>query len=690
MAGKLSGMCAGSKIIYLFCLFACLTSFLIGTETANRQSVFTTLERRFRYKSVTLGFVISAYDFGFFPGTILFGLIADRLSSIPRLVHGSALGLCLSSFLFLLPHLIFGPGDDIIVKDAIPTEGTEEVETDLCGIAATSFVNTSYQSNNSYSTAKSKEECSVGQINHIEQGVTSFIIVVAQILIGASLAPVTNVSVSFVDRQLQHKGTSIYIACVWGSFFAGVTFGYLLGALYTSFYIDLSDPGIDANHSSWIGAWWLGSVTTCCLSFLLTCAYFCIPSHIPGPPAIEIDKEDKEENEEIDLNNLTKNKTEYSAMLGDNNEDQHYIKAEEVIGANDNKHDRQFESDAVGIEMDHLNSNASSTDPKNTGTLQAFKKLVCNPVYIGLVIGNFPAVWIYGMYGSTFLPKYLETQFHTTASMSNMLAAILGGGGTTLGMIVSAIIQEKFKLTLRQTLKLIVGGSVAAMCIPLIFLTFNCHQPPLTGQIDQQGVSESLSCVANCACDVTVSPVCVDGTTSYFSACLAGCKQTEVINDQQYYSNCSCLHGNSSVVKGWCPNNCTPMVTGYIIFCFALLMIVTGTQLVLPVTCVLLIVEPKYSNYGLGLLMAVQSLLGWFPGPTTYGGVIDSACLVWESKCGERGNCMVYDTRLYNYRYNTFTSLLQVVAICANSFAYHKWKKDSDRKTNNLKVTIAD
>ena len=32
------------------------------------------------------------------------------------------------------------------------------------------------------------------------------------------------------------------------------------------------------------------------------------------------------------------------------------------------------------------------------------------------------------------------------------------------------------------------------------------------------------------------------------------------------------------------------------------------------------------------------------PYSLVYGAVIDSACLIWEEKCGHKGNCWVYDS----------------------------------------------
>lgn len=43
------------------------------------------------------------------------------------------------------------------------------------------------------------------------------------------------------------------------------------------------------------------------------------------------------------------------------------------------------------------------------------------------------------------------------------------------------------------------------------------------------------------------------------------------------------------------------------------------------------------------------SLFALIPGPIIFGRTIDSTCLVWGYKCGERGNCQLYDPIKFRY-----------------------------------------
>lgn len=46
------------------------------------------------------------------------------------------------------------------------------------------------------------------------------------------------------------------------------------------------------------------------------------------------------------------------------------------------------------------------------------------------------------------------------------------------------------------------------------------------------------------------------------------------------------------------------------------------------------------------------SMFAFTPGPIIYGYIIDSTCLVWNYKCGNRGNCQLYDPDKFRYYVN--------------------------------------
>jgi len=41
--------------------------------------------------------------------------------------------------------------------------------------------------------------------------------------------------------------------------------------------------------------------------------------------------------------------------------------------------------------------------------------------------------------------------------------------------------------------------------------------------------------------------------------------------------------------------------------------------------------------------MAFTRILGAIPGPIVFGALLDKTCILWNTKCGRRGQCLEYD-----------------------------------------------
>ena len=55
------------------------------------------------------------------------------------------------------------------------------------------------------------------------------------------------------------------------------------------------------------------------------------------------------------------------------------------------------------------------------------------------------------------------------------------------------------------------------------------------------------------------------------------------------------------------------------------------------------VVSDDQRHLALGVQSAMYRLVGSIPGPLVYGALFDGACAYWQTECGVRGNCAVYD-----------------------------------------------
>lgn len=60
-------------------------------------------------------------------------------------------------------------------------------------------------------------------------------------------------------------------------------------------------------------------------------------------------------------------------------------------------------------------------------------------------------------------------------------------------------------------------------------------------------------------------------------------------------------------------------------------------------------VEQRDKSFSQGLSLFLFSLFALIPGPIIYGRIIDNTCLLWNYKCGRRGNCQLYDPIMFRY-----------------------------------------
>ena len=70
---------------------------------------------------------------------------------------------------------------------------------------------------------------------------------------------------------------------------------------------------------------------------------------------------------------------------------------------------------------------------------------------------------------------------------------------------------------------------------------------------------------------------------------------------------------------------------------------IAGTGVVPGMLILLRSVPSNTRSISLGLQGFLVSLFGTLPSPVLWGALIDSACLVWDKTCHQRGACTIYD-----------------------------------------------
>ncbi|XP_022249123.1 solute carrier organic anion transporter family member 4C1-like [Limulus polyphemus] len=296
---------------------------------------------------------------------------------------------------------------------------------------------------------------------------------------------------------------------------------------------------------------------------------------------------------------------------------------------------------------------------------KTFRQIALNPILVCHTFGiTLRLVSVIGY--MTLMSKYMEVQFHQTASGASFFSGLTIVLSMVLGILAGSVVIRKVRPQPRSLLAYILSTETLSLVLLLIVMFISCAPPKIAGLTkSRERIELNQPCNDHCNCSTRVfHPVCgydVESTEqiTFFSPCFAGCQSINLsskilFQEAQSYSSCSCLETNSEVTSdetattGYCESYCN-MFVPYIVLC-ALGKIIystgsAGNQLV-PLRCV----DPKDKGVALGLKGAVVSLFAFLPAPVIFGFLADDACTVWEEECGSRGNCWLYD--LDKFRYN--------------------------------------
>lgn len=242
-------------------------------------------------------------------------------------------------------------------------------------------------------------------------------------------------------------------------------------------------------------------------------------------------------------------------------------------------------------------------------------------------------------------PKYLESQYGTSASGASFFTGSTTTLSLALGIISGGLIIRFFKPGPRAltTYMFIVGLFVTFGLFSGLFL--GCPRKTFFEERPDHSIDLlSSTCNSGCGCSQEVfQPVCgADKKTNYFSPCAAGCRTPVVTqNDKNVsvlsgFKNCECEEDKDHVTSGYCKADCGSRLTQYITI-VSIGKLISSTAFTGNILVRLRCVEERDKSFAIGITKTLLALTASIPYPLLFGAVTDSACIIWETSCGRQG-----------------------------------------------------
>ncbi|KAA3675953.1 solute carrier organic anion transporter family, member 3A [Paragonimus westermani] len=653
--------------IRLFLAAVCFISCLQAAFSGYIASQVTTLEKRFAVGSSVIGAMNSFFEIGYIISVIFVSYAGGR-GHVPMWISIGLFVMAAGAFLWSTPHFIF-PYKGLVTW-------SRALVDPLCHL------------NTSNSVLSQDAECT-----HEHTSGYAFlpILLLSQLLIGSGSSPILTLAPPFIDDHVHPTKAPPMIASQYAAAAMGPVFGFALGACLLQYPAELfSSTTGQMDDPEWIGAWWVGFILLGVLVLIGALILLLFPKKLhtlskkpptkllpytPTPTTIQENGSAISATPSIPaVVDASVTTTQSTSALSENRR----LTAQSPWSVYSRPRSRSRRSPYSCAPQ--LRCRLFHSPDKFTRFSDTLRSLLRNRIY--LVVSLCICSEMFMIIGfASFLPKYLEMEYHISKSTASLIAGGLIVPAGALGILAGGLILHRSHFRRRGAIRFVlVINFIIIGCISSFFF-LGCGNPAIAGiTVDYPSTSHSVAttsslpwwsssskqlqpdsqCNAACVCDPNIwAPVCNQAIgISYVSPCFAGCSGSSFIptsSQQKVYENCSCVFPSvanalDSVSLKLQPSQCPLQCNRLILFVFVLTtcLFLTGVIQNPLLMVTMRSVNHNERSFALGLQFVIIRLLANMPSPMVFGRVIDGACRFWRFDCGRRGDCAFVDVRKLN------------------------------------------
>ncbi|XP_065192060.1 solute carrier organic anion transporter family member 4A1-like [Sycon ciliatum] len=622
-----------------FLFFLCLYVLFQGLTVSGMNGVvIPTIEKRFRLPSQRSGLISGAYDISAAIFVLPVSYFGERAHK-PRWLGIGCFLLGIGALVFTLPQFIGGKfvADHVLDFESCAADVNHTTYTSVC-----------------------------------DEGVPGAyaLLIIGQMIIGFGALPLYTVGVAYLDEIANPKVVHYYIGLFYVFAALGPAFGFLLGSVFLSQYVDVGVTNHpDSDDPNFVGRWWAGYIVSGFAMIVVSIPLLLYPRQLPGTAWIMEEKRKKQ--------------------VG--------------TGKSTGSGHPEFGRLAIdGAQGSGLAARVKRALHEVVVMLKLVFALLLTPVLLTNTIGSTTEAFaVSGLV--PFITKYFESQFGVTSSMASALTGIGSVVGVAGGILFSSWLMKHRKVQGARLAKYTAGIAFIAIFFVFAFLV-RCKSPSIMGATlpypggsvsgaNRCDLNYTHSCVSSCGCvSERYDPVCGNDGFTYPTPCLAGCQAfrnaTSGKKNDRTYLNCSCIAANqvesnysvwnATATVGICKSSCglLPLFMVLVIG----LMFTTFMNNVPAIQVVLQSVPADRRTLATGVQWIILRLLGNVPGPVFYGFLLDKGCSLWQLNCCNEGNCWEYDNAHMSNAMFGATMVCKLLSFCTFFLSWRFYLHDSKKK----------
>ncbi|VIO99089.1 Uncharacterized protein BM_BM13372 [Brugia malayi] len=513
-----------------------------------------------------------------------------------------------------------------------------------------SFCNTMF---NALRREINKFNCSNGLSN-----IGPFIMIFAGLLIlGVGRTMPYSLGLPLIDDNVKRQNLPLYFAGMFFIRILGPFLGFLIGSVVNNYYYSFNVPaGLTSRDPSWIGRWWAGFLGIGITMLFPSLALYLYPTCVNY----------KSNNFNDKCYNDAKNN------LDNNGPSEIHSLVNERLTVEEKTRDKGLALiDRYATRNEEGNTIVpTSAKAKLIDFISTVKTIMKSPIYVFSMIGRIMDVFAFkGFF--IFLPKYLAIQFGLPQHKINLFLGLASLPGLAIGLFIGGLIMRKFKLQGRKAAIYILLCSLIAAMFSLQNAMIGCKSVlSLIGNKARLiNHNFTTTCNNDCNCiDMPLYPVCNQQGEAFYSPCHAGCHLDQSFahpSVHKIFKNCSCSNSvNNDVSRDFCDQKiCEQKFIWYFIN-LAFSGIFGGMSIIPSVLIVLRSVPPVDRSISLGFQGFLVSLIATLPSSIFWGWIVDKACIMWNSICGQqfRGACELYDSNKLRLMTHLTYGLMRLVS----------------------------